>query len=260
MERRILNNKPLVEAIFEIRWELQEQGQGIKIDPYYKLLVGTLYDRIKKEYPVFESLPASRMPEEMSAYIVQHRFRKTQNGWPLVQIGPGIITLNSTDEYVWEDFKERIDHLIDELFKAYPCHDGGLKTNQVILKYLDAVEFDFKNDNILKFLSENLKLQIKFYDKLFENTGIDASPSNLDLKFYFPTTNPKGTLHSRFLKAKMIDPEKEVLAWETHFVSVNEEAPKNKQQIDDWVEKAHTLTVYKWFFPLIEGELLRRFE
>ena len=37
MERKILKNKPLVEAIFELRWELQEPAPGMKIDPHYNL-------------------------------------------------------------------------------------------------------------------------------------------------------------------------------------------------------------------------------
>jgi hypothetical protein len=40
VKRRILKNKPLVEAIFEIRWELQELAPGVKRDPHYKVLIG----------------------------------------------------------------------------------------------------------------------------------------------------------------------------------------------------------------------------
>jgi len=38
MPRKPLKNKPLIEAIFEFRWELQEQTPGMKVDPHYKIL------------------------------------------------------------------------------------------------------------------------------------------------------------------------------------------------------------------------------
>lgn len=51
MLRKILKNKPLVEAIFELRWELKEQESRMKIDPHYKILVGRIYDKVSNEYP-----------------------------------------------------------------------------------------------------------------------------------------------------------------------------------------------------------------
>jgi uncharacterized protein (TIGR04255 family) len=100
MARKILRNKPLLEAIFELRWELQEQAPGLKLDPHYKILIGSLYDRVKDEYPFHEELPTATIPDEISGYIVKHRFRKSENGWPLIQLGPGVVTLNDTEGYV----------------------------------------------------------------------------------------------------------------------------------------------------------------
>jgi hypothetical protein len=50
------------------------------------------------------------------------------------------------------------------------------------------------------------------------------------------------------------------LIWETIFQSIGKDAPKNKDQIIAWANKAHELTVYTWFFKIIEGNLERRFE
>jgi hypothetical protein len=119
MTRKILKNKPLVEAIFELRWELQEHEPGMKIDPHYKILIGRIYDRINRvsaEYPFHEPLATATIPDEMVGYVVQHRFRKGENEWPLIQIGPGVITLNDTKGYVWEDFEERISNVLVRSF------------------------------------------------------------------------------------------------------------------------------------------------
>ncbi|MCX6750116.1 MAG: hypothetical protein NTZ83_01545 [Candidatus Pacearchaeota archaeon] len=51
MEKIILKNKPLVEAIFELRWQLKEIQPGVKVDPNYKMLIGRVYERLKEEYP-----------------------------------------------------------------------------------------------------------------------------------------------------------------------------------------------------------------
>lgn len=89
-----LTHPPLVEAILEVRWQLQEQVPGVAVDPKYKLLVGRLYDRLSRDYPFHEPLPTASMPDEMLGYVVQHRFRAAEGVWPLVQVGPGLVTLN----------------------------------------------------------------------------------------------------------------------------------------------------------------------
>lgn len=87
MMRKILKNKPLVEAIFELRWNLQEPSPGMRVDPHYKLLIGRLYDKLNDEYPFHEQLPTATMPDEIAGYVVRHRFRKDKDKWPLIQIG-----------------------------------------------------------------------------------------------------------------------------------------------------------------------------
>jgi len=257
MGRKILKNKPLVEAIFEVRWELQEPASGMKIDPPYKLLIGSIYDRVKDQYPFYEQLPTAAMPDEIAGYVVQHRFRKDKEEWPLIQIGPGIITLNDTEGYVWEDFEKRIHHMVDILFETYPDADDGLRINWLLLRYIDAVDFNYGKNNIFPFLRKNLKVYIDMYEKLFEETGVGNSPLGFDLRFSYPATKPKGAVHLRFVRGKKKDVD--ALIWETQVQSVGDDTPKDKDQIIDWGAEAHMLT-NNWFFKMIEGELLKRFE
>jgi len=257
MERIILKNKPLVEAIFELRWELQSIKTGINIDPHYKLLIGRLYDRVCKEYPFHEQLPTANIPEEMVSYVVQHRFRKGENKWPLIQIGPGIMTVNDTEGYVWEDFGERTLKAVEALFKAYPDAKENLKINRLLLRYIDAIHFDFENEDIFVFLKENLKTEIHLYEKLFENTTVEKRASQLDLRFSFPIQSPEGVIYLRFAKGKKN--EIPALIWETMVEITGKDAQKIQSQIEQWLNEAHDLTD-DWFFKLIEGDLLRRFK
>ncbi len=257
MERKMLKNKPLVEAIFELRWELQEPASGMKIDPHYKILIGRLYDRVKDRYPFHEPLPTSTIPDEIAGYVVQHRFRKDKDKWPLIQIGQGIITLNDTEGYIWKDFEKRLYHLVEVLFDAYPNAETDLKISWAMLRYIDAVNFDYEKDNIFSFLSRNLKIQIDIYEKLFKETGVEDLPLGFDLRFSFPATKPKGAIHLRFVRGKRKN--KDALIWETQVQSVGEHSPKIKEQIKTWITDAHNLTD-DWFFKMIEGKLMRRFE
>lgn len=257
MGRKILKNKPLVEAIFEIRWELQEIAQGIRIDPHYKILIGRMYDRVRDEYPFHEQLPTATMPDEIAGYVVQHRFRRGKDEWPLIQIGPGIMTLNDTEGYLWEDFEKRIHNMLEALFKAYPDAEDNLKVNWLLLRYIDAVDFNYDEDDIFSFLDRNLKISISIYEELFKETGVGNLPLSFDLRFSFPATDPKGAVHLRFVRG--IRRNADALIWETHVQSVGDDAPKDKEEIATWVANAHRLTD-DWFFKMIEGELLRRFE
>jgi uncharacterized protein (TIGR04255 family) len=257
MAGKVLKKPPLVEAIFELRWELTRISNGPEIDPYYKLLIGSIFDKVKGEYPYPEQLPTAAIPDEIAAYVVQHRFRKEKDKWPLIQIGPGIITLNDTERYEWEDFEKRILHVIGILFESYPEADKKLKINGALLRYINAIDFDYEKDHILAFLKEKLKTNIEITQQLFEDTGVGGLPLGLDLKFSFPSTKPKGVAHLRFVRGKI--KEVDSLIWETQVQSIKDDAPKVKNEISAWIEQAHRLA-RDWFDKLTEGELRRRFE
>jgi uncharacterized protein (TIGR04255 family) len=64
-------------------------------------------------------------------------------------------------------------------------------------------------------------------------------------------------MHFRFARGKRKDGD--ALIWETMVESLGDDSPQSKKDITIWVEKAHQLTD-NWFFEMIGGELLRRFE
>lgn len=257
MVRKILKNKPLVEAIFELRWELQEPQPGMKLDPHYKILIGRIYDKVSAEYPFHEQLPAATMPDEIAAYIVQHRFRKEKDKWPLIQIGPGIITLNDTDSYVWEDFEKRVNSLIDTFFQTYPEAEKNLRVNSLLLRYIDAVEFDYGKNKIFDFLKEKMKISVDLHKGLFEGTGVENLPLAFALRLSFTTSKPKGAVHLGFSRGRR--KESDALIWETMVQSIGDDAPKIREEIVAWVKDGHSLAD-DWFFKIIEGELEKRFE
>lgn len=213
----ILQNKPLVEAIFELRWELRDSVPpvpGIKVDPHYKILVGGLFDRLRARYPFHEELPSASIPNEIAGYIVQDRFRRGENQWPLIQSGPGILTLNSTSDYTWSNFLDQIKQIIDKFIEVYP-DPKTLRLQNLVLRYINAMEFNFETDDIFIFLKEKMKLDINLHQDLFENTGVENKPVTFDLSFTFPAKRPQGIAHLRFAHGMRNDSD--ALVWEIIF-------------------------------------------
>ncbi len=250
-----LKNKPLVETILEIRWKLKGNPPAPQIDPHYKLLLGRLFDRILDEYPEHEQLPTANIPDGMANHVVQHRFRIAANSWPLIQIGPGIFTVNSTSDYKWVDFRPRVLSAINKLYDAHPKVDD-LNISNIILRYIDAVDFDYNKNNSFDFLKDNLKLNISLPKNLFKDTNIEEKPNSLTWQSSFRTKKPKGIINIRFATGK----KKNIPAiiWETTVESIGDDSPEMPKDFEKWLDAAHDITD-DWFFKMIEGELERRF-
>jgi uncharacterized protein (TIGR04255 family) len=256
MPRKVLKNKPLIEAIFEVKWALRDIKEGSLLDPHYKILVGSLFSKMKSEYPFHEMLPAASIPDNIAGHIIQHRFRKGEKQWPLIQIGPGILTVNDTESYIWEEFEQKVIQAVNALFEVYP-EPEALKINSLLLRYIDAVEFDFASGNIFDFLADKMKTIIQPHSGLFGATGVDSVPLSFDWRFSFTCAKPEGVIHLRFIRGKKENVDS--LIWETMVQSSKEQILQMPSRISDWLNGAHTLTD-DWFFKLIEGELERRFE
>lgn len=256
MPRKDLKNKPLVEAILELKWALPTtQAPNIAVDPHYRLLLGRFYERVKDEYPFHEPLPTSTIPDEMVAHMVQHRFRIGEKAWPLLQLGPGILTVNETAGYTWADFQNRCEVAVSRLLDAYPAKEK-LKVQAITLRYIDAVACDFKKESIFRFLRDKMKITVELPDNLFRDIQVEQSPTAFNWQASFSHRHPEGIVTLRFATGRREN--ESAIVWETLVVSEGSQAPALPDQISDWLSGAHEITD-DWFFKLIEGELERRF-
>ena len=256
MARKDLKNKPLTEAIFELKWEIPPQSpQLLQGDPNYRILFARFSEKVQDSYPVYELLPAAEVPDGLIDHDAQHRFRATENGWPLVQIGHGIVTVNDTDSYTWGDFRERARKAVDDLFESHP-NKNGFGVKELTLRYLDAIEVDLENEDVFTFLQSKLKTRISLLDSLFLSGDVDSAPNHLVLETAFPSSKPSGTI---FLKIGTgWRSGKPAVLLDTRVVSNGKNLPKMPTEFLDWLDSAHDLTD-DWFFKLIEGELEERF-
>lgn len=254
-----LSKKPLVEAVFELRWKLQRTSPAEEVDPGFQFLLGKLYDLLGAEFPEVENLPAASVPEHMAPSVVRHRFRKAKDAWPLVQIGPGVLSVNDTASYTWTSFKPMLEKAVDSLLKAYPTKIAPLSFVQATLRYIDAVpiEQDDQNKGVLDFLRYKLHTEISIDPLLFDSSAVgSADPVGLQLRLNYPLQKPQGMGVLSFTTG--LKDNIPSIIWETLVVSREDHVPTTVNEFSAWFTDAHDITD-SWFFTLCRGDLLSSF-
>lgn len=252
-----LRNPPIVEVIFELKWQLQLLNSGLGHDPHYSLLIGRLYDKLRGDYPCHQQLPTVAIPHEMATGIVQHRLRKGENQWPLIQLGSGVLTVNDTKGYHWSDFESRVINGVNALFDIHP-NASDLAMEGIMLRYINAIELDFRETNIFQFIQEQMKINLSLHPPLFENsTIIDKAPLGVDCRFTFGCAHPKATLNLRLTYGKQHNLD--ALIWELIVNTGPNDIPELPLKLSEWLNNAHAI-IEDWFCKLIEGDLLERFK
>jgi uncharacterized protein (TIGR04255 family) len=258
MEETEVPKRPLVEAIFELRWELPETATGLRIDPNYGIIIGKLYSALEDEYGYYEQLPAANVPSEVARNVIQHRFRIAKNKWPLVQIGPGILTVNDTENYDPRDFEDRVLNAFKTLQDVYQSKDTSLNVSNLSLRYIDSIKFDFEREDLFEYLKDKLHTGVDVSPRLFEDSNISSSPVQFDWRVSFKATKPTSTCGLRIWTAKR-DNDENALVWETIVQSEKDQIAKDPFELHIWFAQAHTVT-HNWFCKLTEGELYESFK
>ena len=261
MPSKVLKNKPLVEAILEVKWKvpsMESARQAVAVAPadhHYKLLLGRFFDRVREEYPIHEPLPASQMPDGTISHLPLHRFRTVPDGWPLVQMGDGLMTVNETDAYTWKGFQNRSKRALDYLYQSHPSIEN-LQIEQLALSYIDAIEVESDQENVFAVLREKLNTRVELPEELFQSQEVNQNPANFQWESTFPTAKPSGLISLKFGTGRKH--QKLAVFWETKVHSFGEQIPTLPNGFENWLDQAHDLTS-DWFFKLIDGELLEEF-
>lgn len=254
-EREDLPNKPLVEAIFEVQWASSSDAGQADIVPGFRILLGRLYDRVRSEYPYLEDLPQAQFPEELTGRLVRHRFRASKDGWPLVQVGPGVLSVNETHGYSWDSFRPRLTQALSALIESYPRDIYPLKVTQVMLRYLDAIPIA-KGTALLRFLRESLHTTIAVDERLFQNSQAASSPDGVSLNLVFSLPELPGAVSLSFgVGTKENQPS---LIWDTQVLVRGEDVPTTIEAYEAWLIQAHDIAG-RWFRTLSSGPLYESF-
>jgi uncharacterized protein (TIGR04255 family) len=256
-EAPVLLHPPVIEAIFELRWEIEnDQQAGRMRDPSYPMMYGRLYERLKKDFPVIEDLPSVQAHPEATPFVPRHRMRKEKNGYPLVQVGPGILTINEAKGYSWSHFRSLILRLIESVVDLYPTNTLPLNFIKSELRYVNGNRFDIARENPLAFLAEKLHMKIELDPEIYELNRLSERPNALGLNLGFVLEKPMANL---LLTANLGQFEgKPAFIQQTLIQSFGELAPSDVAGFTPWLDEAHTVAE-NCFHTLCKGALMDKF-
>ncbi len=222
-----LPNAPLLEVIFEIKWDITNKRDIVD----FQYLHGDLYANIKDKFGYRENLIPPEIPYEVIKGMPAYRFRRVKNGYPLVQVGLGLLTYNIIDKlYYWENFKEDIDRVSKVFFNVYP-KAKDLKLTPSIT-YIDFFNVDFDRQNPVDFINNKLHLNIQqsFINK--ETAGLK------EINFLFNYQIKENVL-SLNLKNGMIKENIPGLVLQTKFIGGKKIYPLGDLSL--WLDEAHRM-------------------
>lgn len=163
MTTRTLQHPPLVEHVFEARWD-HADGRGALYDEY-EVSLGMLYERIKGRLPRRERasghLPSDVYEKLAVEGLVFDRFVKEPSlhgllHYPLAQYGPGVASYNvDKSSYRWTDVKAGI---LDYFGKLSEVHDD--LASRIVALSLRSIDF-FETEEPGDYLRAKFKVEVK---------------------------------------------------------------------------------------------------
>lgn len=169
-----LPHAPLIEVVIELKWQITQKNEWTGIQYLY----GDLYNELKDKYPYRENIIPVDIPIEMILNQPVHRFRAKEGGYPLIQIGPGILTLNTIDDiYEWNSFFKDATETIEKFLKVYTLPD-----KQVVpgIMYIDFFPFNFEENDVVDYINRNFKVTLS--QSFFET---DKPPIDFNMGFAY---------------------------------------------------------------------------
>jgi uncharacterized protein (TIGR04255 family) len=262
-----LESNPLLEAWLEIRWQLERDNTTqLMRDPGFPFALGVFYNSVKDQFGYKKELEASRAPEDMLPYVIRHRFRPSKGTWPLLQLGPGVATVNFTKPYTWDLFKEKALYLREKLVDAYDKTE--LKAQTVALRYRNGVPFEYGSNNLLDFFNQNLNTSVTLSAHIPGSVSSTTRPTSANIFLTFDLLEPKGTGTLRLGtggRQRKDETNQEIteqmLIWQLEVASGGNDAPalSEEDEFAHWLTSAHAV-IHEWFFSLIDGPLFKRYK
>lgn len=189
-EDYVYEDAPLVEVIAEVRWQLLPIASmpGAALDPLFERCHQELLKNLEKNgFPYLERLVPPEVPHEMLSGKPIFRCRRAAESWPLVQLGPGILTINITPPYEgWAEFRSSIETAIRSADKAFGFDSNFLAIENCEVRYIDAFTKLHGMHDPISFLVDDLSMQISPPTKVIEKLKSDGASVLPSVNFRFP--------------------------------------------------------------------------
>ncbi len=240
----LLTKAPLVEVIFELRWGKQipmEHGVSVDFDPAEQAFLPGEFKRIAEQKGFREVEALAKPHQMMMPYQAAHRFRKSKDTWPCLQIGMGILTVNQVNEgYEWESFRKSAQLGLTMLEQAHPHGLKELPGKALVLRYLDGFLLPEGEQSFVKFMSENLAIRLQFPDSLLESEHFEGVVRTPEFAFTLEAPKLKGKLVCR-LQPGQRDGKDAFVANIAVISSGDDVVGLAREGMMEWFEKAHTI-------------------
>lgn len=221
-----LKKAPLKEVIFELFWEGDVEQNNIAEDKGFENAVGILSERLLElSLPVQKRLVPESSPVRIFGSPIYQYWTKELK-WPVVQHGPGILTVNDTEHnYLWEGtFKPLVLKTMDGLIKSYK---KKLSFKKIKLQYIDA--FDVPDGEIENFVNKNLRTHLKF------DYELPGAKSNFNILQTFILAD-KSIMQLQITSGINNENKSPAVIWTT---SVERSGTLNQSDIISWLDMAH---------------------
>ena len=255
---------PVVEVWLTIRWELEPgERPEFKRDPNFNLALGRFAESVKDRFGVPVERAESQVPSEILPYRVRYQFRPDEDGWPLLQLGPGVASVNFNEGYTWEEFRKTSLYLRAKLIDVYG--EQELAPELVTLQYRNAIPFEYSSENLAEFLKRDLNTAISAPKHIPGDAATTGNILGMNMVLSYELREPTSIgvlkITTGTKKIENIDPDPEHLIVEIEVKSIKDNAPKlsDENQFSNWLDGAHNIA-RDWFLSLIEGSLRQRYE
>lgn len=168
---------PIIEAIFEIRFKTSFPPDAV---------FGLVYHKLRNDFKNVENLPILQLPENLRLIDPNLKYKpyyKISNEKYIVQIGPDVLSVVSTKEYVgWENFSKEILSVLNRIDELEIINS----IDRIALRYMnffennvfDNIEMEIKiNSNNIKY--ENTVFRTEIADSEFKSTLQIANNVNI---------------------------------------------------------------------------------
>ena len=227
-----LKNAPLLEVIFEIKWDTSSKQDIID----FQYLHGDLYAHLKEMYPIRENLIPPEVPLEVIRGLPVFRFRKEKGSYPLVQIGLGLLTINTVDDkYYWDDLKNEINGTLKIFSEIYP-KIKNLKLTP-ILTYIDFFSFDKSINNSIDFINSNFSLII---NDNFTDISKNLLLNNVNFTLNYKVENYNDIVSINLRDGSVNSKQRTGIIMQTKIVG--EKKLYSNETLIKWLDQSHELS------------------
>jgi uncharacterized protein (TIGR04255 family) len=252
-------NPPLIEVIFEIHWALTPVSfapPGGGIDPHYSVYAREIGSRLETSgFAVRQELAPSGMPVEFLGHNAMVRYRRQADSWPVIQIGPGVMTVNMVPPYEgWASFSGIAANAIAMLFDCYPMPREYLNIQMMQLRYIDAFgkTHGFDGDPN-RFIRDRTNAKFSLPDTVFASAA-DENKVNLSAVWQVPLRDPAGSVGSVKMATGTANGEHCVIVEFSTVDNPTPPRPFEPMEIAAWLDQAHKIC-RSWFLSFTSPEL-----